>query len=285
MSYTLYIDESGDEGIEKQQISRGASPLFFFGACLVSQDNIDQAEMCVIETKEEVGRVQKGLHFKEMRNHSKKLRCCKNFANLPVTAFGLISDKSQLDREDYREELKKWPGGYYNKNTAYLMELIGRFCIEKGITVDRIVFEEKRHDYNRMKNYLCAVRDDKYGLRNNLRYNSGWHHNADDMKVFNFEAILQAKNNIDEPLLKICDALAYSLHSACIEDEFKNTINSYILEMKDLFYSGSDGLILNHGIKPVIDFRSIQMKDSDKSFLGGLRSSKSIYSSSTAVGF
>lgn len=183
MSYTVYIDESGDEGIELEHLEAGASPMFFFGAFLVSNRNAQSIRDSIMEVEALIGRQSKGLHFKEIRNHSKKVRCCKEIAKMPVRAFGLISDKSQLDREDSRQELQKWPGGYYNKNTAYLMELIGKFCQMNQIQIDQIIFEDKgNHDYGRMANYLCAVRDDKNGVRKNLSYSQGGYHEAAYLK-------------------------------------------------------------------------------------------------------
>lgn len=271
MSFTLLIDESGDEGIQPHQIASGASPMFFFGAFLIETKDISFIQNEILSMEKLIGKEAKGLHFKKIRHHSKKIRCCKNIAQLPGRAFGLISDKSQLDREDYRQELQKWPGGYYNKNAAYLMEIVGKYCLEKNIEIEKIIFEEKNnHDYQRMRNYLCAVRDDKYGYREQLNYRSGWHHEADNLKPFDFKKLVEAKPKAEEPGLKVSDAIANSLNNACIADEYQNTENKYIQCMKNLFPSGPNGKILNFGIKPVINFDAMQMSLDDKSFFQNL---------------
>ncbi len=269
MSYILFIDESGDEGTEEHQIEAGASPMFFFGAFLVHEDNLQLVRDSVFSTREQVGRTN-GLHFKNIRSHSKKMRCCKNFSTLPITMFGLISDKSQLDREDYRQQLQKWKGGYYNKNVAYLMEAIGKFCQESGIAISRIVFEQKNHDYRRMKNYLCTVRDDTRGIRNNLGYAQGGYHNANYLNGLDFQRLVFAQPKAEESALEIADAIAYSLNNACVEDEFQNTTHCYIQHLKNGFHADAEGRILEHGIKAVIDFDVMQMSTSDKDFISSL---------------
>lgn len=272
MAYTLYIDESGDEGIEDEQIAAGASPLFFFGAFLILTKDIDHAKEKIADIEKRIERIGKGIHFKEIRNHSKKIRCCKDFAKLKIKAFGLISDKSQLDRKDYKKELRRWKGGYYNKNTAFLMEIIGKYCLDKDIIIDQIIFETKKnHSYTQMKNYLCAVRDDKYGLRNNLQYDEGWHHNANYLNFFDFQELICDKNKQEEALLSISDAIAYSLNLACITDKYGNKIYDYLYHMKNLFHSDENNKILGNGIKAVIDYDVMNIPQESKKFVSELK--------------
>lgn len=258
MTYTLLIDESGDEGIEPEIIEKGASPLFFFGAVLIKTDDLTPIRATIEEIANQTQREPKRLHFSEF-SHRTKVLCCQKISDLPITIFGIISDKSQLKKAGYLQRLRSIKGGFYNKNAAFLLELVGKYVQEQDIALESIIFEEKKHDYNRMKNYLRAVKTDKVGVRRKLNYQKGFRHNADLLKNIDTNAIT-TKTKPEESLLFLADMVANSLYNACVPCKKNITEPRYLEEITNTFHSDSNGRILNHGINVIMNIQDMNMQ-------------------------
>lgn len=249
---TLFVDESGDEGIHNVRSAvnqNGASPWFFFGAFLLSSENTRAAQAALRECRE---RITRDIHFSSL-THEKKVFCCKKFSELPITIFGLISDKSGLDRGNYRSTLDHQK--FYNKNAKYLLEKVGKFCELNNCIVDQIIFEKKNgHNYDQMRNFIRSVRDNPiYTPSRNLIH-------------LNISK-LREKTKAEEPLLKIADAISNSLFSSCTPNIYDLTEHRYIKEMKSKFFCSDTGQILDYGLKIVPSLNALQISASDLAFL------------------
>lgn len=263
--YTLYIDESGDDGLDNLRTESnprgGPHPLFFFGAYLIRRDQESALRDKITSIEKEIGE----LHFNK-RTHEQKVFSCEKISETPIICFGLISDKTQLG--SYKAVAQGIDGGFYNKNACYLLENVGQCAKSFNLKIDSIVFEKRRdHSYARLKKYLIAVKDDKYKVRNNLDYKSGYYHNAENLRNFDFQNSLQAKDKSEEPLLKISDAIANSLYRACVPHRHGGTEYKYLEIIKVRFFCDHQGKIAHHGIRPVMSFDKMGIKNGDLDYL------------------
>ena len=240
MNYTLFVDESGDQGINKIRTSSsgGQSPYLTLGAALVKDDDI---EAITTEIKQIVGEI-KGkqresfqIHFSQMK-HKEKVYVCQQFAQLPVTFLGLISKKDTLG--NYAEQINKESTKYYNKNIEYLLEIVGQLFSQHNIGFDKhqIIFEEiKNFNYQQTRNYINIVRDNPM------------HQKAHQLKHINPSKIESAEKS-NAPLLCLADCVAYSLHQCC--QDWKGVYEPrYIHELRSRFHCDGEKYIKYSGIK------------------------------------
>ena len=94
-SCTIYIDESGDEGIKRiaTESTLGSSPWFTLGAFLINDSFYDEVKKKLDEIKKKISK--KNIHFSQL-SHEQKIFVCQEIAKLPIVAFGLISNKKSL---------------------------------------------------------------------------------------------------------------------------------------------------------------------------------------------
>lgn len=240
MSYILYIDESGDEGIDPK--NKKQSPYFFLGAFLVKEDNqqhvLNKIQSCEKELKKEI-------HFSNLK-HEQKKHVCGCLANMPVRFFGLVSDKKGLDIQGYRSKLIQnknvfgLSGTYYNKNVHYLLERVALFCKENGITVSKIIFDKiETKDYQQLSNYISKIA------------NNPIHGNAKMLQLIDPDSI-EAFSVKDKPLLKVADAMANSLNRAFVAKNIGGVETSYLNDLMEMFATDSNGNIIDYSliIKP-----------------------------------
>lgn len=97
--YTIFIDESGDEGL-----SGKSSQMFCLGAFIIKNDEYDE----ILNNLNNIKKVLKKqeLHATHIKNHISKVFICKEIAKMPITAFGLISNKSSLGNYNIKEHWK-----------------------------------------------------------------------------------------------------------------------------------------------------------------------------------
>lgn len=258
MTYTLYIDESGDVGIQPRQIKNGASPLFFLGGYLIHEDKKQALLNLITECRNELNN-KKIIHFSSLKHHQ-KIFFCRKLSQLPIKIFGLISDKSELDRGNYRNLIAGDSDKFYNKNVKYFLETICKYCLENELEISRIVFEKQEgKDYDRLKNYIRFIQNKPFNSR--ARYLG--HITA---------GIIQALSKEEEPLLQVSDAVAHSFYRLCTPDRYDICDHNYLEEIKNLIPSKLDNLTLGVGIKIVPNLHSLRIKNSVKEYLKILNS-------------
>lgn len=239
MGYTLFIDESGDQGINKIRDSSygGQSPYLILGAALVENKNIENITKKIEKIEKDIRGQKKNfyIHFSKMR-HLEKVYVCREFSKLDATFFGLISKKETLG--DYAKKICYNPQQYYNKNIQYFLEIIGKAFKELGISLtdQRIVFEEiANFPYETTRNYISKIKQNPLNQ------------NALSLKYIDPQAI-ESSPKKEEPLLCLADCVAYSLHQCC--KDWKGVYESrYVYELRSHFYCNDSGIIKNSGIK------------------------------------
>lgn len=251
-SYTLYIDESGDEGLLNiwNPISqKGACPQFFLGGVLIS--NLHESMIKDSISKIE-GAIGGRIHCSHL-SHEKKSFICKELAKLPITCFALISDKSGLERKGYGKTISS--DDFYNKNVKYLLEKVGKFCALNKIKIGKIILEKKgSKNYSKLRRYLLIVQ------------NNPLHEESKFLEFLELGNLIE-KSKSEESILKISDCIAHAMYKASIPNLYGLTEHRYLLEIKERFFSNPQGIIFNFGIKFVPDIYGLKIGNEDIQFL------------------
>ncbi len=250
--YTIFIDESGDEGL-----SGKSSQMFCLGAFIIKNDEYDE----ILNNLNNIKKVLKKqeLHATHIKNHISKVFICKEIAKMPITAFGLISNKSSLGNYNIKEHWK-----YYNKNCQFLLELFGQYIERefKHPISHTIIFEHKENaEYQKMKNLIYYA-----------KYNSSRTWATKTLNYISENAIISKKKE-EEPLLEIADFIAHALQRCCnhYDAELNITEDRYLRELKNKFYYWENGRILFAGIKPIHNLTQLGLLPEVSDFLDNLK--------------
>lgn len=239
MGYKLFIDESGDQGINKIRTSSagGSSPYLTLGAVLIDDEEQNLLEEKLLEISEAIqgNKPNPQIHFSEMR-HLQRVWVCKQFSELPIKCFGLISKKETLG--NYANTIDHDSIRFYNKNVQYLLELVAGCFAAENVAVDnhQIIFEEiANFPYSQMRNFIATVRNNPY------------HSTACLLEYINPDAIMSQKKD-EQPLLALADCVAYSLHKSV--QDWKGVYEPrYLVELRRRIHCDSEKVIKRNGIK------------------------------------
>ena len=230
MGYTFYIDESGDECIDKAWATR----WFILGAIIVDK-TVDLETSKVIPTiKNGLGRDPKRpLHWAHIRNHDKRLYICNQLLTAGWEFTSVIADK----QHDTVRNAQGLPEKYhlYFYATRILFERLSWYAREHGGEKAHIVFEKRTNlDYNAMREYLDQLHQWRPPTEIDWQY-LDWEH---------FEIIPKEKLRLLQATDQVCGALSDALeHSA-----FGNIEPRYILTLRDRFYRRR-GNLFSYGLK------------------------------------
>jgi hypothetical protein len=237
--YTLFIDETGDAGIDKvrQGIDgKGASPILVIAGCLIPDTR--SVELRSILTRIRTATSKKSLHCSRMSHLAiaKYARMVSDEAG--ILCFALVSTKSTMG--GYKDQIsgKGQDQKYYNKCVSYFLERVGHFMLLNDISGNdlRIVFEERRgHDYGKLRNYLHTIK------RNPLDKRLGFYLGPI------MPASIISTPKLEEDLLCYPDLIAFSVAAALNASATNYGIpeQRYLRELKNRFFkeenSGSVG--------------------------------------------
>lgn len=248
--YTLFVDESGEAGIEKvrSESEKGASPYMVLGAVLLPWDCRDAANERLDYVSKNLGK--EFLHCSQL-SHSQKVFYSRTVSGLEISLFGVISFKDTLG--SYKDDIQSDSKKYYNKCAQYLFERLGQFMKDRDLKPEQvdICMEEGNFDYQMLRNFISACQQTPVGRRENLL---NW---IDTQKI-------RAQPKKDELLLQLADLTAHSLYQ-CVHRSNTNfgiPEPRYFCELKHLFpHNPSDGKVVGYGVKPVHDLRSLKLDD------------------------
>ncbi|NIZ14412.1 DUF3800 domain-containing protein [Phaeobacter sp. HF9A] len=252
VKYTLFVDETGDTGLEKVRHgpnSRGASPFLVLGGCLVPDRCFTELRDLLETIREELGK--KDLHCTNL-NHFQMARFCREVVeHAKVLLFALVSTKDTIG--DYKQQIsgKGQDQKYYNKCASYFLERVGHFLLEHDIPGEdlTIVFEERAsHDYQKMRNYISKIKDNPMDPR--LGY----------FLAPIIPSRITAVAKTAEPLLCYADLVAFSVSAAIDASKANYAVpeQRYLRELKAKFFSdNTSGAIGEFGLKV---FKREQMK-------------------------
>ncbi len=246
--YTLYVDESGDIGIERIRGNGqgGATPYLTLGAVLVNNDHEEALKTKLQEIEQKIGK--NSLHCNEL-NHAQKTYFARTIAQEEITLFGLISNKSTL--AGYAQLIDGDVRKYYNKCAIYLLERVGAYLKEKEIAAGdlTICFEEGPFDYGKLCNFIRACQRNPFHANARLLQNI----NSYDLAPYPKE---------DKPLLQIADLVAHALFKSADRHDGNYNIPEprYLNEIHERFYCDQDTLrIEGTGLKSIQNLYQLQL--------------------------
>lgn len=256
MNYTLFVDESGQSGIVKTRsgTSGGASRYMTLGGVLVPNAHLVQYRLKLADLAGEFGKPE--LHCSKL-NHNQIVRFAQELSGLQVLLFGVISLKETLGL--YKEEIGASDKMYYNKCAQYLLERVGHFMGQNGLTEDDIsvCFEEGNFDYSKLRGLIAACR------RKPFRPASKHLKNINPQSIYalpkSSEALLQASDLVAHSLFRLVDDGPSS---------FGVFETRYIAELRHKFHNEpGTGVICGTGIFAVHKLSDIKASDQTQEFL------------------
>ena len=258
--YTLFIDESGEAGIEKirSNSSGGASPYMTLGACLIPNHRLEFYRAVVESIRADIGKPT--LHCSKL-SHYQIVHFARSVIKDKIRLFGVISKKSTLG--SYKSNIDGDSSKYYNKCSQYLLERVGWFLESRGIKADNvdIIFEEANIDYEKMKNLLRKC-----------QRSPRWK-NTEKLKNISVEKISTKKKN-EECLLEIADLAAHSIYK-CVDKYDKNfgiPEPRYLRELSNRFFGHPETkIVVGAGLYCVHSIEDIELDEDVKEIVVGLK--------------
>lgn len=243
MSYTFYIDESGDAGIKKIRTGNagGASPYMTMGGVLIPDSLSQGLEKNLDELKASIS-LRTDLHCKSL-THEQKVRFSQFLGQQNVTCFGVISLKSTLGSYNNNS------GYYYNKCAQYLLERLGIYLeTQNNISPNevKIIFEHGNYEYQKLKGLIATCQ------RNPIHPNTAYLKNID-------VNLISSEVKDEKPLLQLADLVAHALYKTVDGGTRNVTEQRYLKEIKSSFYS-QDGKIIGKGLYPVHSIYELKLE-------------------------
>ncbi len=238
-SYTIYIDESGDDGLErfrKPGCHGGASHWLVIGACLVRTSRDLELVSLRDRIKSECLPTKSGraIHFKEM-NHSQRRRACQLIAGQPLRFSCVLGLKNTEEASVFTEKNQ-----LYFYLTRYLIERVSWFCrdsrplVREGDGRAKIVFSRRGGlSYEGFKDYLVGLRD---------RSETTVHWPSIDI------GSVEATDHSKLAGLQIADCGVSAVAAAIEPDRYGNVEGAYLAEIAPNLYRRK-GKALSYGLK------------------------------------
>jgi hypothetical protein len=232
--FHLYIDEAGDEGVERIRPldPDGASEYFVMCGVLIRAHRSQELASFVLNLKKQIGlSVAEELHFRDLTASQQKLAIAE-IGRFQLGLVAIVSNKRNMRRYRNRRieqkafEIvrgKKRPQQYnwfYNHTFRYLLERSSSECarwtkVAFGNDQQiRVIFSQRRgFRYSQTKAYLHKMRVAQHDRSyfNNKR--------QIDWRVVNPSAIEWSRGK-SEPGLQVADCVASAVFRAIDEDWF-----------------------------------------------------------------
>jgi len=217
--YVAYIDESGDQGLERvKPIDRnGSSEWLVVAGVVIRKENETAALGWVSDIRDKLNSPQlTSIHFRKLRPNWRKETVCKEIANLPLRCFVVCSNKKNMKGHENpfagKVPSQNW---FYCWITRLLLERITRFVAEDSIkrfgTVRRVklVFSKAGGlSYAQMAAYYEWLRDKN---RNDNQFLK----DGDLIYETIHSHLLEVRDHKADARLTLPDAVASAFYKAC----------------------------------------------------------------------
>lgn len=237
IGYVQYIDEAGDDGIERVRPIHpdGASEYFVLAGVIVRAERVNELRSVLLRMKEAAGiDATKELHFRDLSG-SAQLAAVDQLAQFKAGLFCVTSNKRNMvgyrNKRVERTILETKRNGrllpqkynwFYNNTIGYLLESASRECA-RWAGADRrnrpkieVVFSmRKEFSYSQTSAYLEYIRTRGRGSFNNLQ--------QIDWSVVS-PYLLRAVKAKDEPGLQIADCVASAIYRSLDEENFGSVV-------------------------------------------------------------
>lgn len=242
-TYVAYIDESGDDGLDKpfRQVGNagGPSKWLVISACLFRKTH----SLDAVKWRDEISnkmpeRQSRTLHFAKL-NHGQKLATVQTIADKPLRALSVVAAKEPIPKEVYKEKNQ-----LYFYMTRYLIERLSWLCRDhrplapEGDGRVAITFSRRGGmQYEEFREYLERLKADKSG---DVRIH--W-------PVIDIDAVTAADHS-KSASLQLADAIASAMAAGFEPDRYGNCEPRYAETLKPVTYSRKRKY-LSYGIKIV----------------------------------
>lgn len=249
MPFTVFIDESGETGIQKVRgpDTQGASPYFVLGAVVTQRASYLQARQMMRDFREKISK-EKWKHATDL-SHPDKVLFARSIGALNVRCFAAISRKSTL--EDYKEEIEGNSQKFYNKCLCYLLERVCSYLTKFGVSEEElsVVLEHRNHDYDTLIRYLQKVRDRPI------------YQESKSLRVLNPFSIVTLKKGEDD-CLELADFVAHAVYQCVNKTQSNHGIPEprYFLELSRRFAGDSNGRVIGAGLKCIHSLDQLRLE-------------------------
>ena len=250
-SYTVYIDESGDDGLSKFRepgSSGGSSHYLVIGACILRASRDLEIVSLRDRIKSECAPKKKGraIHFKDF-NHNQRRRACQLISGQNLRLSSVVGLKNAPEAKVFTQKNQ-----LYFYLTRFLIERISWFCrdyrgiVREGDGRAKITFSRRGGlSYDGFKAYLRHLRDSS---------ETSVHWPAIDIDA------VDAQDHSRVAGLQIADIGTSAIASAFEKDPFGNTEGAYISELARNIYN-RNGNYLSYGIKVLPNQEKLNLTD------------------------
>jgi Protein of unknown function (DUF3800) len=238
-SFTIYIDESGDDGLRnfrRPGEHGGSSNWLIIGACFVRSSR--DLELVALRDRIKVDclptKPGRPIHFKDM-NHGQRRRACQIISGQPLRFACVIGLKNVAEARVFVEKNQ-----LYFYLTRYLIERVSWFCrdnrpmVREGDGRAKIVFSRRGGlSYEGFRDYLVWLRD---------KCETTVHWPSIDIDA------VEAMDHTKLAGLQIADCGVSAVAAAIEPDRYGNVEGAYLNEIAPNLYSRK-GKVLSYGLK------------------------------------
>lgn len=235
-TFTVYIDESGDEGF---LFDSGSSSWFIISAVIVKKSMDTETVKLLDDVRILIGKPSnKPLHFRDLK-HEHKIPYINNISRADVKVVSTLVHKPSL----IEPEIFKEGSRLYHFSVKYLLERISWYCRDHKVKNDsgdgtaEIIFSNRTTmSYDKMKEYLDLLKEKSNVLDVNIDWNI--------IKTDQIKPLGHGKRMG----LQIADAVAGSYFSSVEPNRFGFIEDAYIKMLKPVIYN-SKGKYSGYGFK------------------------------------
>ncbi|MHC1547355.1 DUF3800 domain-containing protein [Phyllobacterium sp. K27] len=257
-SYVAYIDESGDDGLDKFRSpggKGGASSWLVISACIFRQAHSLEAVKWRDEISSKIPeKKSRSLHFAEL-NHNQKVVVTEVLATKPIRVLSVLTAKKTIPKGIYTEKNQ-----LYFYMTRYLIERMSWMCrdlrpqVPEGDGRVAITFSRRGGmSYQNFRSYLGKLREAK----------------SDDVKihwpVIDIDSV-DAQDHAKSASLQLVDVAASAFASAVEPNIYGNCEMRYARNLKPITYHRK-GNYLSYGIKLVPKYEDCSLNGEQMNFI------------------
>lgn len=239
-SYLAFIDESGDDGLDKFREPGGrggSSSWLILSACLFRQTHsLDAVKWRDEITSNFTEKRKRDLHFAELK-HEQRVVAASILGSKPIRALSVLAAKRPIPPDIYTEKNQ-----LYFYMTRYLVERLSWLCrdlrprVPEGDGRVAITFSRRGGmSYESFRDYLSKLKGD---ADSDIRIH--W-------PVIDIEAV-DARDHSGNASLQLVDTIASSFACAVEPNIYGNCETRYTEALKPVTYE-RNGNYLSYGVK------------------------------------
>lgn len=227
-SFIAYIDESGDDAINKHGDKNGSSKWFVISALIVRASRDMELVKVRNNILQKLPTTSKELHMTKLKKSEYKSYVAQEVSKIPARCVSVISNKYSIINSK-RKDLFDAKNTYYNYMSRYLIERISWCCshlrkdVKEGNGKVKIVFSKRGGmSYSDFKLYLEKMKKDDLEGNKDEKTRINWN-------VIDIDCI-DAKAHSEWAGLQLADVVTYSFFKSVNRNDF-NMVDTTLVQM------------------------------------------------------